>query len=269
VAKLTARQLHVPCVSVPTSLANDGIASPFAVIDPEGAIPELAQVTVRTNTPLGVIVDLSAFASSTPTERSFVRQMIRSGIGDVVSNITAVMDWELAAKAQREELDYAALLQSRSAGEVILHRVAEGASREEEEGFLLTLAAALVSSGEAMTRVGSSRPASGFEHKFYHAFTNLLRFPSSASHGVLVAVGTLVAAAAHGRYYDRIRRAFERANLPVDAEGLAEYSIDPDHAVRAIGEAGRIKPERHTILEELGPERMVSVFQEVYGLPGR
>jgi glycerol-1-phosphate dehydrogenase [NAD(P)+] len=265
VAKLTARQLHVPCVSVPTSLANDGIASPFAVIDPEGTIPELAQVTVRTNTPLGVIVDLSAFSSSDPLERDFVRRMIRSGIGDVISNITAVMDWELAAKAQREELDYAALLQSRSAGEVVLHRVAEGAPLDDE-GFLLTLAAALVHSGEAMTRVGSSRPASGFEHKLYHAFSNLLRFRSTASHGVLVAVGTLIAAAAHGRSFDPIRKAFQRAALPVDARGLAEYSIETDQVAQAIGEADRIKPERYTILEEVGKERMIDLFREVYGV---
>ena len=52
----------------------------------------------------------------------------------------------------------------------------------------------------------------------------------------------------------------------VDARGLAEYSIDPDQVVRAIGEAGRIKPERYTILEEVGAERMVAVFKEVYGL---
>jgi len=265
VAKLTARQLHVPCVSVPTSLANDGIASPFAVIDPEGTIAELAQVTVRTNTPLGVIIDLSAFSSSAPSERSFVRRMIQSGIGDVISNITAVMDWELAAKARHEELDYAALLQSRSAGEVILHRVAEGAP-VEDESFLLTLAAALVHSGEAMTRVGSSRPASGFEHKLYHAFHNLLRLPSEASHGVLVAVGTLIAAAAHGRYYEQIRKAFRRAALPVDAQGLSDYAIDPDHLLRAIAQAHRIKPERYTILEEVGPERMIAVCKEIYGL---
>ena len=236
VGKLITKQLHVPCISVPTSLANDGIASPFAVIDPEDAVPDLAQVTVRTNTPLGVMIDLSPFRRSEPSERSFVRQMIRSGIGDIVSNITAAMDWELAARIKDAEMDYAALLQSRSAGEVILHRVAEN-SDLEDESFLLTLAAALVSSGEAMTRVGSSRPASGFEHKFYHAFRNLLRFPTSASHGVLVAVGTLISAAAHGCYHDEIRRAFSRAGLPVDRAGLAAYSIEPDQVVRAIDAA--------------------------------
>ena len=61
IGKLVARQLHVPCVSVPTSLANDGIASPFAVVDPEATVPELARVTIATNTPLGVIIDLANF----------------------------------------------------------------------------------------------------------------------------------------------------------------------------------------------------------------
>ena len=265
VGKLISRQLHVPCVSVPTSLANDGIASPFAVIDPEDAIPELAQVTIRTNTPLGVILDLSPFAGGAPEDRSFVSQMIRSGVGDVVSNVTAAMDWEDAAASGAERLDYAALLQSRSAGEVVLNRVADGCALEDEE-FLLTLAAALVSSGEAMTRVGSSRPASGFEHKFYHAFHNLLRLPSGASHGVLVAVGTLVAAAAYERGYDRIRRAFELAGLPVDRAGLERYGIDPGHAERAILESPRIKPERRTIVEARGAERLVGVFRDVFGI---
>lgn len=264
VGKLIAKQLHVPCISVPTSLANDGIASPFAVIDPEETIPDLAQVTVRTNTPLGVIVDLSPFKQTSEEERAFVHQMIRSGIGDIVSNVTAVLDWELAARGSSEELDYAALLQSRSAGEVILHRVAQGAELEDES-FLLTLAAALVSSGEAMTRVGSSRPASGFEHKLYHAFRNLLRFTTDASHGVIVAIGTLVSAAAHQRYFDEIRQAFSRAGLPVDLAGLAEYSIAPDQVIEAIREAHRIKPERRTILEEVGADRLVELFREIYG----
>jgi len=83
---------------------------------------------------------------------------------------------------------------------------------------------------------------------------------------VLVAVGTLIAAAAHGRYYEQIRKAFEQAALPVDGAGLAACALEPDHVARAIAEAGRIKPERYTILEEVGPERMIAVFKEVYGL---
>lgn len=264
VSKLVARQLHVPCISIPTSLANDGIASPFAVIDPGAAIPGLAQVTVRTNTPLGILVGLPYIKASGEAANPFFVEMLRSGIGDIVSNITAVMDWELAARVKGDSLDYPALLQARSAGEVVVHRVAEGCALDGDE-FLLTLAAALISSGEAMTRVGSSRPASGFEHKFYHAFRNLLKFPSPASHGVLVAVGTLISSWCHGRSFDVIRAAFAAAGLPVDLSGLEEYAIEPEQAIGAVEAAVEIKPERYTILEELGSEALVRSFREVYG----
>lgn len=263
VAKLAGRQLHVPCVSVPTSLANDGIASPFAVIDPEDAAPGLAQVTVRSNTPLGIVIRLGNIRPTSGADPGFFREMLRSGIGDIVSNITASLDWEMAAVRTGEALDYAALLQSRSAGEVILHRIADGEPFEDDE-FLLLLAAALISSGEAMTRVGSSRPASGFEHKLYHSYRNLLKLPTTASHGVLVAVGTLISASAHGRSFDAIRRVFERVGLPVDGAGLAGYGIDAESVEAAIRAAHQIKPERFTILEDRGADALVEAMRTIY-----
>ncbi len=262
--KLAARQLHVPCISIPTSLANDGIASPFAVIDPDHDPRGPAQVTVRTNTPLGVIVQLANFESSRQAPSEFVRSMVRSGIGDIVSNVTAVLDWELAWRAGRDRLDYPALLQARSAGEVILRRVAEGDGLYSGN-FLLTLAAALVSSGEAMTRVGSSRPASGFEHKLYHAYRNMLRIPTSASHGVLVAVGTLISTRAHGRYEDEVRRVFELTGLPLDRKSLEDADLDLDQLEKAIGVAAEIKPDRYTILEEMGPEVLAGHCRDLFG----
>jgi glycerol-1-phosphate dehydrogenase [NAD(P)+] len=265
VAKLAARQLHVPCVSVPTSLANDGIASPFAVIDPEEAEPGLAQVTVKTNTPLGIVIGLGHIRPATGSDPAFFSEMLRSGIGDIVSNLTAALDWELAAHGDGEPMDYAALLQSRSAGEVIVNRILDG-DRIDGDEFLLTLAAALVSSGEAMTRVGSSRPASGFEHKFYHAYRNLLELPTTASHGVLVAVGTLISARAWEAPYAKVRGTFERVGLPVDAGGLAAYELHPDLVERAIRAARQIKPERYTVLEERGEESLVVAFRAAYGL---
>jgi len=267
VAKLAARQLHLPCVSVPTSLANDGIASPFAVIDPEDVEPELAQVTVQTNTPLGIVIGLGHIRPATGSDPAFFREMLRSGIGDIVSNLTAALDWQLAADRGGEPLDYAAFLQSRSAGEVIVNRILDGDAIEEDE-FLLTLAAALVASGEAMTRVGSSRPASGFEHKFYHAYRNLLELPTTASHGVLVAVGTLISARAWGGPYAKVRGTFERVDLPVDRQGLADSDLEPELVERAIRAADRIKPERFTVLEDRGADALVDAFRSAYGLDG-
>jgi glycerol-1-phosphate dehydrogenase [NAD(P)+] len=263
-AKLIAFQLHLPCVTVPTSLANDGIASPFAVIRPPKGEPS-ANVTVRANTPLGVLIDLGRIKPRDPAARGFFERMMLSGIGDGVSNLTSTMDWELAAGQGKDALDYLALLHARSAGEVALYRLEQGAALDDDD-LVLTLASGLVSSGEAMARVGSSRPASGFEHKLYHAYQNVLGFEHRATHGILVAVGTLVSARAHGQWFEPMHASFGRIGLPVDAEGLERFGLTPDRVERAIHASVGVKPDRYTILEHLGPEALVDCFREIYGL---
>jgi glycerol-1-phosphate dehydrogenase [NAD(P)+] len=263
-AKLVAFQLHLPCVTVPTSLANDGIASPFAVIRPPEGKPS-ANVTVRANTPLGVLIDLGRIKPRGEAVRTFFDRMMLSGIGDGVSNLTSTLDWRLAASHGKAHLDYLALLQARSAGEVLLYRLAEGAALDDDD-LVLTLAAGLVSSGEAMARVGSSQPASGFEHKLYHAYQNVLGFEHRATHGILVAIGTLISAHAHGQWLDAIHSAFGRIGLPVDLDGLAALDITQERVEQAIHAAAGVKPERFTILEHIGPAAMIDSFRTVYGL---
>ena len=263
-AKLIAFQLHLPCVTVPTSLANDGIASPFAVIRPPEGKPS-ANVTVKANTPLGVLIDLGRIKPRSEAARGFFERMMLSGIGDGVSNLTSTLDWRLAAAHGHDKLDYLALAHARSAGEVVLYRLAQGAALDDDD-LVLTLASGLVSSGEAMARVGSSRPASGFEHKLYHAYQNVLGFEHRATHGILVAIGTLIAASAHGEWLDTMRSSFERIGLPVDAAGLAALDVTPARVEQAIHASTGVKPDRYTILEHLGPEALIASFREVFAL---
>ena len=263
-AKLIAFQLHVPCVTVPTSLANDGIASPFAVIRPPKGEPS-ANVTVRANTPLGVLIDLGRIKPRTEAARRFFERMMLSGIGDGVSNLASTMDWELAAANGKDHLDYLALLHARSAGEVVLFRLQQGAALDDDD-LVLTLASGLVSSGEAMARVGSSRPASGFEHKLYHAYQNVLGFEHRASHGILVAVGTLISAHAHGQWLEPMRNSFGRIGLPVDAAGLEAFGLTAARVEKAIVASAGVKSDRYTILEHRGPEAIIASFREVFAL---
>jgi glycerol-1-phosphate dehydrogenase [NAD(P)+] len=263
-AKLIAFQLHVPCVTVPTSLANDGIASPFAVIRPPEGKPS-ANVTVRANTPLGVLIDLGRIKPRSEAARGFYERMMLSGIGDGVSNLTSTLDWELAAAQGKDHIDYLALLHARSAGEVALYRLEQGAALDDDD-LVLTLASGLVSSGEAMARVGSSRPASGFEHKLYHAYQNVLGFEHRATHGILVAVGSLISAHAHGQWLEPMRASFGRIGLPVDAPGLERFGLTAERVEQAIEASTGVKPDRFTILEHRGAEALKSSFREVYGL---
>jgi len=122
--KLMAKIMNIPFISIPTSLANDGIASPFAVIDPSGYSDDDIHKSMQTFTPLGVVVNIKCIKhSSKGDSNEFLLNMVRSGIGDSLSNITACLDWQLAFENGKEQMNYMALHQSSSAGETILANI--------------------------------------------------------------------------------------------------------------------------------------------------
>src|SRR5262249_61220439 len=97
-----------------------------------------------------VIVDLDSVHAAPA-------RLVRAGIGDVVSNLSAIADWELAVAHAGERIDGLAVTLARTAAEAVLHQPGTIASDE----FLTVLAEALILSGVAMTGAGPSRPASG------------------------------------------------------------------------------------------------------------
>ncbi len=93
VAKYAATRRGLPMVSVATSLANDGIASPVASLITDGI-----KGSYGVHIPIAVIVDLD-FVESGPDRHN------RAGIGDVISNISALADWELSRQVRDEPVD--------------------------------------------------------------------------------------------------------------------------------------------------------------------
>ena len=104
----------------------------------------------------------------------------------MVSNLSAVADWELAADDTGELVDGLAAAMARSAAHAVLHQ--PGHARSDE--FLTVLAEALILSGLAMAVAGSSRPCSGGDHEIMHAVDQL--YPGTGSHGELAGVGRAV-----------------------------------------------------------------------------
>src|SRR5215211_824182 len=145
VAKYAATLTGLPMVSVATNLAHDGLASPVASLDHDGR-----KGSYGVQVPLAVIVDLD-FVRTCPADQ------LRSGLGDALSNLSAVADWELASRVRGEPVDGLAAAFARSGAESLLHRPDELSS----DDFLRALAEALVLSGLAMAAAGSSRPCSG------------------------------------------------------------------------------------------------------------
>ncbi len=231
VAKYAASLTGLPMVSVATNLAHDGIASPVASLEYDGH-----KGSYGVHLPIAVFVDLDYVRTCPP-------EQLRSGVGDALSNLSALADWELAGRERGEPIDGLAAALARSAAESLLHRDEELASPE----FLAGLAEALVLSGLAMALAGSSRPCSGACHEISHAIDAL--YPGAASHGEQVAVGALFASFLRedenlGALDDALAR-YGVARLPADL-GLTAAQF-----AAAVAHAPSTRPDRYTILEHL------------------
>ncbi|KAF5416448.1 MAG: Glycerol-1-phosphate dehydrogenase [NAD(P)+] [Candidatus Methanogaster sp.] len=229
VAKLASTMLDIPFLSVPTAAAHDGIASMRASIARGGDT-----VSVPAQAPLGIIADTEIIAHAP-------HRFLASGCGDIVSNYTAVLDWELAHRLRNASYsEYAATL-SRMTAQIVMDR-AETIKPELEESARLVIKA-LVSSGVAMSIAGSSMPASGSEHKFSHALDRIA--PEPALHGEQCGVGTILMMYLHGGNWQQIRDALRTVGAPTTAP---ELGIPDRCIIDALVHASEIRPERYTIL---------------------
>ncbi len=229
--KILSSELNVPLVTVPTTASHDGIASPVASFR-NGEV-----FSIFTRPPSAVIADTSVI-SLCPI------RLIRAGFGDLISNITAVKDWKLAKDV--EPIDYSEIAAS------IAYMPAEMLLEKTPE--VDELVRGLIMSGVAMSIAGSSRPASGAEHKFSHAI-DMLGF-GKALHGEQVGIGTIIMEYFHEIAYEgdwvKIKQAMERFGCVVK---LKDVGISKEEAIQALLKAKSIRPSRYTILDELKPER--------------
>jgi glycerol-1-phosphate dehydrogenase [NAD(P)+] len=232
VAKYAATLTGLPLVAVATSLAHDGIASPVASLEDEGR-----KGSHGVQMPLAVVVDLDYVKRSDPSMR-------RSGIGDVVSNLCAIADWELAERTRGESMDGVAVTFARTAAMSLLYR-ADGIDDDE---FLIALAEALVLSGMAMATAGSSRPCSGGDTETPHTIKHL--FPGTAAHGELAGACSLFTSFLHGHVglTAALDECLSRHGLPRTPEDLG---LTQDQFVEAVLAAPGTRPDRYTILEDL------------------
>lgn len=236
VAKLSAYELERPYISMPTSAAHDGIASGRASIkETQGNVSKTAKP------PDAVIAD-TALILRAPY------RMLASGCGDMMANLVAVKDWELAHKQKGEEFStFAASLSLNSAQLVIENR---HIIKPNSEAAVWLVVKSLISSGVAMSIAGDSRPASGSEHMFSHMLDRLA--PGGAMHGEQCGVGSILMMKLHNGDWQQIRDTLRAVRAPVDAKGL---NIAPSKIIDALVGAHKIRPDRFTILGEKGLTR--------------
>lgn len=233
VAKSACAAADVPLIVVPTQLTADGIASPVSVI--RGHDGTLHSGHGRL--PIAVVVDLDVIAAA-PPERA------RAGLGDLLANRSALVDWRLAAAAGLEEADDFAALLAECASDLVYGATADGlAAGRPEPAFLHRLLRGLVLSGLAMEIAGSSRPCSGAEHLISHALDALR--PGTAQHGEQVAFGTLVAIHLQGGDSRALRRFMVSAGMTSAVSG---FGLGADDLIEVVRAAPGMRPDRYTIL---------------------
>jgi len=233
ITKMVAVHLNIPFISVPTSAAHDGIASPRASIKVDGR-----SKSIKATVPMGVIADTEVLSKAP-------YRSLASGCADVISNVTAIMDWNLASRLRNEPISTFAITIAEMTARVILDN-SKSIKPNLEESVWIAIRPLIVS-GVAMSVAGTSRPTSGSEHMFSHALDIIA--PGKGMHGEQCGVGTILMSYLHGADWQLIRNALLDIGAPTSARGLG---VEDEDLINALVMAHKIRPERYTILGDKG-----------------
>ncbi|WP_149181700.1 iron-containing alcohol dehydrogenase family protein [Streptomyces sp. TRM49041] len=233
VTKYAAARVGLPMVAVATNLSHDGICSPISTLDNDNG-----RGSYGVPSPIAMVIDLDVI-------REAPARYVRSGIGEAISNISAIADWQLSHRVTGETVDGLAAAMARTAGESVLRH--PGGIGDDE--FLVVLAEALVLGGIAMSISGDSRPSSGACHEISHAF-DLLHPARRALHGEQCGLGAAFAMHLRGAREEAglIAEVLRRHGLPVLPE---EIGFTADEFAETVAYAPQTRPGRFTILEHL------------------
>lgn len=229
-AKYAAYLRKLPFISVPTSSSSDGFSSASASLTVNDR-----RTSVPARMAYGIVAD-------TDVIKSAPEKYLYSGIGDMVSKITALYDWIYEAHCGHGEVnDFAVMIAKKAVNSFVRTPFQD----IHEDLFLRELLDSLAMSGIANEIAGSSAPTSGSEHLISHALDKLLEHPQL--HGVQVGIATYLMSRVQDHRYKRVNTIFTDTGFwdYVSTLGLSRS----DYAA-AIDMAPSIKPFRHTYLHE-------------------
>lgn len=217
-------------ISIPTSASSDGFSSASASLLVEGR-----RKSVPACLAYGIVVD-------TQIIKSAPKKFIYSGIGDMVSKITALYDWKFEEEHGYGKVNDFATMIAKKAVNSFVRTPFESI---EEDLFIKELLDSLAMSGIANEIAGSSAPTSGSEHLISHALDKMLEQPQL--HGIQVGIATYLMSVVQDHRYKRVNTIFTQTGFWDFVKTLGMRRVDFE---QAIDLAPSIKPFRHTYLHE-------------------
>jgi len=230
-------------ISIPTTLSNDGLASPIAVLKTK----EGKAKSFGCKSPDGIIIDTNII-KNTP------KRLLIAGIGDTLSNYSALFDWKLDCRTNNNKANDFAYLLSETALNMLLF------SKESDihsKNFIKELAQSLVLSGLAMEIAGNSRPCSGSEHLFSHSLDE--HHDLAISHGLQVALGSVVSCILQDRDKKILIDFLNKYEVNISPKALG---ISKDVFIESWLKAQETRPDRYTILNEIKLDK--NILEEIY-----
>ncbi len=228
--KYAAFLRNLPFISVPTSSSSDGFSSASASLLVQGK-----RTSVPARLAYGIIVD-------TQVIRTAPEKFIYSGIGDMISKITALYDWIFEEKAGCGEVNDFAVMIAKKAVNSFVRTPYESI---KDELFLKELLDSLAMSGIANEIAGSSAPTSGSEHLISHALDKILEVPQ------LTWYPGRYCHLHHGKGTGSSLHPCQHSTSDTGFwDYVATLHMKKADFLKAIDMAPTIKPHRHTYLHE-------------------
>ncbi|MFW6279083.1 MAG: sn-glycerol-1-phosphate dehydrogenase [Bacillota bacterium] len=180
-----------PYTVVATAPSMDGYASPVSPITVKGV-----KRTFAAEPPEAIVADISILQDAP-------REMIRSGLGDLLGKISSQLDWRLSHILFGEE--YCPFIGEMLIDElnILLDLNLELNSGQDKEKAIKVLTEGLIKSGLAMLMAETSRPASGTEHQVAHFLEmyGVMYKQEITGHGINVGFGEYFAS----HYYLKLK----------------------------------------------------------------
>lgn len=230
VSKYAAYLRKLPFISVPTSSSSDGFSSASASLIVNGR---------RKSVPAGMAYGIIA---DTGIIKSAPEKFLFSGIGDIVSKITAIYDWVYEAEHGYSKINDCAVMIAKKA---VNSFVRTPFTSIKDDLFLRELLDSLAMSGIANEIAGSSAPTSGSEHLISHALDSMSEQPQL--HGIQVGIATYIMSLVQDHRYKRINTVFTETGF---WDYVATLNLNRGDYEKAIDMAPFVKPFRHTYLHE-------------------
>ncbi len=233
IAKYLASKNNGHFISVPTLVSHDGICSPVAVINGK---------SIGATMPTAILVPLDL------VKKADIKY-IYAGIGDLISNLSAIDDWQLAAQAGKDEVDDFSFMLSKTAALSLIKTLELGSSQGLKflytDEFLTVLVESLNLAGIAMSIAGSSRPCSGAEHMISHAIDQIYGAGVKSQHGIQVGIATLYLAQYRKDFPD-LKGLLKTIGFPTS---FNEIGISDRELLKVLKLAPSTRAGRYTVFE--------------------